>query len=356
MKNLMKWKSLLLMLFVGTAVIMSSCNDDDDDNGIVEGDKTELNAQIAKAEALLNSATTADYPQEAIDAFKSTLETVKTAASKPLTQAEINNLVVQLTQAQETFEAAAYDAIPATSLLIGLSFNEGSGTQLTAEGKNLIAKLTAGPPEIFGTNTNLPSFVDGIDGKAMYFSRGSHLEISDYNSSDFLGNQLSIAAWVKPDSTRPGNYIISYNYWKSWKFQIQELNKPFFTVSTTAGGTDADNQLDFSAPNGSWTHVAISLNLTTGILNMYVNGVNTMQWTSETKENLTGTITPYATVLPIMIGACTTYEEAKAAWDWSWSETPNAWDHFVGAMDELKVYNIALTDGQVSKLYNDEKP
>ncbi|MDD3743043.1 MAG: hypothetical protein PHX54_05415, partial [Lentimicrobiaceae bacterium] len=78
MKNLMKWKSLLLMLFVGTAVIMSSCKDDDDDNGIVEGDKTELNALIAEAQALINSATTADYPQSAIDAFKSTLETVKT--------------------------------------------------------------------------------------------------------------------------------------------------------------------------------------------------------------------------------------------------------------------------------------
>jgi len=25
-------------------------------------------------------------------------------------------------------------------------------------------------------------------------------------------------------------------------------------------------------------------------------------------------------------------------------------------MDEFKIYNIALTDGQVSKLYNNEKP
>ncbi len=354
MKNLLKLHTLLLMLLVGTTMILASCKDDGDD--IVQGDKTELEALIAEAEAVAAAATSADYPQSAIDTYNSTLTTVKAAALTPLTQAEIDNLEAQLTNAMATFDAQAYDAIPQTAVLVGLSFNEGAGTQLTAEGKNLIAVLTAGPSEIFGSNTNLPSFIDGIDGKAMYFSKGSHLEISGYNSADFLGNKLSIAVWVKPDSTRPGNYIVSYNYWNSWKFQVQEQNKPFFTVTTTAGGTDADNQADFSAPNGTWTHVAISLDLEAETLDMYVNGERTFQWTSETKPNLTGTIKPYANLLPIMIGACTTYAEAKASWNWAWSETPNAWDHFVGAMDEFKIYNIALTDGQVSKLYNDEKP
>jgi len=56
-----------------------------------------------------------------------------------------------------------------------------------------------------------------------------------------------------------------------------------------------------------------------------------------------------------MVGACTTYAEVIAKWDWV---TPpirvQGWDYFVGSMDELKVYNIALTDGQVAKLYKDE--
>jgi len=352
-KNLIKMKTLLLMLFVSSVMILGSCKKD---TSIVEGDKTELNALIVEADALSASATSADYPQAAIDTYNATLASVKTAAATPLTQAEIDNLVVNLTQAMATLNAAAYDAIPASSLLIGLSFNEGTGTQLTTEGKTLIAKLTAGPPEIFGADTHIPSFIDGIKGKAMYFNRGSHLEINGYNSADFLINKMSIAVWVKPDSTRPGNYIVSYNYWNTWKFQIQEQNKPFFTVHTLAGWTDADNQHDFSAPNNAWTHVAISMDLTAGTLDMYVNGLSTMHWTTVDKANLTGSPTPYATVLPILIGACTTYAEAKAAWNWQWSETPNAWDHFVGAMDEFKIYNIALTDGQVSKLYNDEKP
>lgn len=81
-----------------------------------------------------------------------------------------------------------------------------------------------------------------------------------------------------------------------------------------------------------------------------------MEWTAETKPGLTGTgIWEYKNTLPLMIGACTTYAEAKAEWNWSWAETPTAWDGFVGAIDELKVYKIALTEGQVAKLYNDEK-
>jgi hypothetical protein len=352
-KNLLKLNALVLMLLVSSTMVIVSCNDDDD---IIEGDKTELNALIAAAEALANSATSADYPQTAIDSYKATVESVKTASTAKLTQIEIDNLIVQLNQATVTFEASAYDAIPAAALLVGLSFDEGSGTQLTAEGKNLTAVLTAGPVEIFGANTNLPGFIDGISGKAMYFNNGSSLRISDYSASDFLSSTLSVAVWVKPDSTRPGNYIVSYNYWNSWKFQIQEQNKPFFTVHTSAGWVDADNQADFSAPNGAWTHVVASMDLTAETLDLYINGVNTMHWTSVEKENLKGTVAPYETLLPLIIGGCTTYAEAKAAWGWAWDETPAAWDHFVGAMDEFKIYNIALTDGQVSKLYNDEKP
>jgi hypothetical protein len=56
-----------------------------------------------------------------------------------------------------------------------------------------------------------------------------------------------------------------------------------------------------------------------------------------------------------MIGACTTYEEADAKWDWAWSRTPDGWDGFVGLIDELKLYNIALDAGQVAKLYSVEK-
>jgi hypothetical protein len=260
-----------------------------------------------------------------------------------------------LTQAKGTFLAAAYDAIPAAALLIGLSFDEGTNTttSLTATGKNLTATLAKAPAELFGADKPMPTFVDGQKGKAIHFQEGSHLEIATYSRPDFEGSQFSVAVWVKPDVSKAPNYIISYNDWHSWKFQIQDNNKPFFTVSTTVGVTDADNESDGSAPNGQWTHLAGVVNLTTGIMDFYVNGVLTKHWTTETKSNLSGTITPNEGTWPICIGVHASYAAAIADWD-GW--TAENWsNYFEGAMDELKVYNIALTEGQVAKLYNDEK-
>src|ERR1035437_5044177 len=326
----------------------------------VVADQTKLTALVDSCTSLLASSTvTTDYPHAAITAFQTTLTSVKTAAAnKAITQTAVNNLVVQLRAAETTFLAAAYGAIPASALLMGLTFDETvTSNQITTEGKPLTAVLKAGPSEIFGTATNLPSFVTGKVGKAIYLSNGSHLEINNYTASDLLGKQLSIAVWVKPDSTRGGNYILSYNYWNSWKFQLQEQNKPFFTIHTNADGwVDADNQADNSAPNKAWTHLVVTLNMDTKIMTFYVNGASTMVWNATTKPGLTGTgAWVYKNTLPLMVGACTTYAEANAEWtSWVWARTPAVWDGFIGALDELKLYNVALTDGQVSKLYKDE--
>lgn len=334
------------------ATVFTSCSKSE---STTKADTTALTALIDTCQTLSTAATTTDYPQAAITAFQAVLSTATTAVlNTSITQTAVDNLVVQLRAAKTTFLAAAYGAIPSSAIIMGLSFDEGTGTQLTTSGNNAwTAVLKQGPSEIFGTATNLPSFITGKVGKAMYFSNGSHLEIGNYTASTLMGNQLSISVWVKPDSTRAGNYIISYNYWNTWKFQLQEQNKPFFTTHTSVGGTDADNQSDFSAPNKVWTHLAVSMDLTNGKLVFYVNGVSTMVWTTTTKPNFTGALSAYTAFLPLMIGACTTYAEAST-WTWTWAHTPDGWDGFIGAMDELKLYNIALTDGQVAKLYKDE--
>ena len=350
--NFLKNAFIACMSLVICTIGLSSCNEDDNTEA---ADTTELVALIDSCQTIADDATTTDYPEAAITTFKSTLSTAASAILKSsISQTAVDNLIVQLREAKTTFLAAAYGAIPSKALVMGLSFDEGTGSQLTTDGKGWTAVLTKGPSEIFGTATNLPSFTTGKVGKAMYFSNGAHLEISDYTANDLLSNQLSIAVWVKPDSTRSGNYIISYNYWNTWKFQLQSANKPFFTVNTSNACIDADNQQDLSAPNKLWTHLVVTIDVTTGKLTFYVNGTSTMVWTNDTKPGLAGTLKSYSSTLPLMIGASTTYAEAVSAWTWEWAKTPANWDNFIGAMDELKLYNIALTDGQVAKLYKDE--
>lgn len=350
-----KFTIWMLVASIFVAGFATSCGDDNkDDNGNVN--LTELTELVSTCESALNGATTDDYPQSAITSFKSTLDGVKDAISKGQvkSQATLNNLLTQLKNALKTFQESAYDAVTEAQTIFKLSFDEGTGTSLKTTGSyEWTATLEKGPSEIFGSDTQLPTFVDGHKGKAIYLKNGAHLEIADYQALPLEGSKLSIAAWIKPEETRADNYVISYNYWKSWKLNIQTENKPFFTVATAAGTTDMDNETPQSVPNGSWTHVAVTMDLTAGSVKFYINGELTKEWTKDNHANLTGTVNTYSSSvgkLPIFIGTGTSYAEAKAAWDWEWKETPEAWSWMFGSIDELGVYNVALTAGQVAKL------
>jgi hypothetical protein len=355
MKNLMNFRTLLIMMIVSSAMILGSCKDDEDP--IVEGDKTELNALIVEADALANAATSADYPQAAIDAYKSTLATVKTAAATPLTQAEIDNLETQLTEAMNTFEAQAYGFIDeAMYLNAGWHFDEGTGTTATAFSTTKhVATFFKGNTVIMGASAMSPSWVDGVKGgKAVYLDKGAHLEVP-YTTA-FLPVDITISVWVKPDALYENNYIVSQNYWNGYKLQTQGGGKPFFTYKKVDGGIiDADNETDNSVKAGQWNHVVVSVNGTTKELKFYVNGTLTKTWTEANKSigPLTRTLTA-PDPQPFIIGCVATDAELAANF-MSWTTADN-FGYFKGVIDELKVYNIALADGQVSKLYNDEKP
>jgi len=88
---------------------------------------------------------------------------------------------------------------------------------------------------------------------------------------------------------------------------------------------------------------------------IYVNSTLTKTWTKANKGigPLTQTLTS-PDPQPFIIGCVATDAELAANF-MEWTTADNL-GYFKGAIDELKIFNIALTDGQVSKLYNDEKP
>jgi len=351
MKNVRRLQTWMLVVIVGSALILGSCKKDD----IIEGDKTALNELIADAETLANSATTADYPQTAINDFKATLAAVKSAAEGKLTQTEIDNLVVQLTEAINTFQAQAYGFIDESLYLnAGWHFDEGTGTTATAFSTvQHVATFKKGNTVILGDAAMSPTWVDGIKGKAIYFNQGAHLEVPYTNS--FLPANLSISVWIKPDELYEHNYILSQNYWNGYKLQTQGGGKPFFTYKKVDGGIiDADNETDNSVKAGQWSHVVIVVDGTAKELKFFVDGTLTKTWTESNKGigPLTQTLTN-PDPQPFIIGCVATDAELAANF-MEWTTADNL-GYFKGVIDELKIYNIALSDGQVSKLYNDEK-
>lgn len=357
-----KYSFLFAVALLGCAYLLPSCSSDDDKTVFVEGDTTELKKELARSYDSLAVATPDKYEQVTVDEFKNKLDLISEIVNGGnVSQQEVVNMSVHLDNSLTIFLNSKMEGIPEEYLIAGWGFNEEEGVTQIGEGeRRLVATLKPGPTEIFGTATELPQFIsEGINGKAIYLNKGAHLEVEQYNASDFLGRQLTIAVWLKPEVIKGGNYVASLNYWNNWKFQIQEQGKSFFTVKTPAGHTDADNERDLSVPTKSWTHVVVVLNLDNSTLSFYVNGVLTKEWTKKEKPNLIGGQdapykSPLGTQLPLMIGASTTYAEAKASWDWAGWDTPSTWDSFEGAMDEIKFYNAAITKGQVKWLYNKE--
>jgi hypothetical protein len=353
MKNLFRIRTLLIMVLVTTVMTMGSCKKDP---VIVDGDHTALTALIVQADALAAAATATDYPQAAIDAFKTTLASVKAANATVIETATITNLITQLTEAMNTFKAQAYGFIDeALYLNAGWHFDEGTGTTATAySATKHVATFFKGNTVIMGAGAMSPSWVDGVKGgKAIFLNKGAHLEVP-YTTS-FLPANLTIAVWIKPTELYENNYIVSQNYWNGYKLQTQGGGKPFFTYKKVDGGiVDADNETDNSIKINQWNHVVITVNGTTKELKFYVNGTLTKTWTESSKG-----IGPLTQVLaspspqPFIIGCVATDAELAANFmEWT---TADNFGYFKGAIDELKIYNIALVEGQIMKLYNDEK-
>lgn len=354
--------ALFFMAATMVAPVVTSCSDDDDKNGenVTTADTSALEAELAECEALLAEATTDDYPEDAITSFKKIIDTVKLGLNSNPSQTAVDNMLVQLQEAKKEFKAAAYDALPEDSMILSWDFEE-EGDALVSKGtKQWTAVLTEGPSQIFGSDTQKPQFVEGVHGgKALMFDNGAHLEVSDYTANDLLKDELTISVWVKPTKTVAGNYIISLNYWNTFKLNLETENKPFFTVSTDQGIIDADNETPQSVKENEWAHLVVVMSYKTHQMFFYVNGELTKTWDETGKPALASNSwaawyeSPTGKDLPLMIGACTTYDEALT-WDW-FTASPDSWDCFHGSIDQVKVFTVALTQGQVKKLYNDEK-
>ena len=348
-------KKFFAIAVIAIAFLAAGCKDGQKEDTSV--DKTALNALVAECEALVKAATTDNYPQDAINVFKSAIESVKTAAESATTDAAVKSLVSRLTDAKTTFLAAELDQINPDDIIFALSFDEGTGTQLKTTGKNQwTAVLQKGAEELFPA-TKLPEFVEGKVGKALHFADASHLSISDYNPAAVTGiKNLAISCWVKPDQLRASNYIVSINSWHVWKFQTQDGGKPFLTLATNNGITDMDNETDGSVAVGQWSHLVVSWDGATGNIDMYVNGELTKTWEGSAHDgkHKAGSIisAPENENVEIAIGSDETINMKRGADN----AEITAWDAwFAGTIDELAVYSAPLTAGQVKKLYNAQK-
>ena len=213
-------------------------------------------------------------------------------------------------------------------------FDEGTGTT---------AADTKGTSN--GTLISLPesAWVDGVVGKALNFDTGdtaSCIEVADNTTIDFTATTsftISVLVKVADISGTDMNFI-----WKGatgkntadekghWYGMLFKSNQLRIAVDddenkSQLGFSDADQTMNMDG----WNHLVGVRDLTSGNLYLYINGAKV----AEMADGTTGDIT--STPLPLIIGNNNNHNR-----------------NFLGSLDEITMYNAALSDTEIKELYD----
>ena len=208
--------------------------------------------------------------------------------------------------------AAAPASMSATTpgLVAAYGFNEGSGTTVTDASGNGNT----------GTITNATWSTSGKYGGALQFN-GSNARVTIPDAASLhLSTGMTLEAWVNPSTVNA-----------NWRDVIYKGNDNFYLEATSdksshpdagmiAGGSYADAFGTAALPANSWSYLTETYDGAT--LRLYVNGTQVAS-TAHTGAIATSTN-------PLQIGGDTIYSQ-----------------YFAGLIDEVRVYNVALTAAQI---------
>jgi len=194
-----------------------------------------------------------------------------------------------------------------------------------------------------GTLTNGPTWQTGTNCKAgscLSFNGSTNsIQVPDASILNFGAGDFSVIAWVKLNNSNSMRFV---NKWLNssvvgWIFDGNETttgtNQPGYLRFRMGDGThNFDYAANGNLNNGNWHNIAVTLSRssTTG-LKLYVDGQQI--GTSQDPTAVTGSVsasTPFGIgVIPSILGS-----------------------YFNGNIDEVRLYNRALSATEVSDIYN----
>ncbi len=339
-----------LLAFCLMLAVFQACKKADDPV-VVPINKTALKARLDSANVLYNAAVEGTaigrYEVGSKAVFKTAIDAATTVNSdNNATQTSVTNATVNLGQAMTTFKGKQVAEIAPDKLILHMLFN-GDATDVSGKGFN--GTLKAGGAQ---WGAGLPVLAPdrfGVANKAYYFDKGGNIEIP-YNPVLNPSKELTISMWIKRDSSRADNYLLALNRWNGYKLQLQSANKVFFTVKTTTGAKDKDNESVTLARN-KWYHIATTYK--SGEMNFYIDGTLVKSWT-----DVTGDLAPVKSNINLTIGqdlpTSLYVNDEKDNADGNNFNGP--WGgYYNGTMDDVRMYNAVLTSTQITSLYNAEK-
>jgi len=183
-----------------------------------------------------------------------------------------------------------------------------------------------------------PNFVAGVDGMAVeFFEDGRLIEVADSNSVfNFYPRGITVSAWVKTIEPGYGAYVSKQDRVQPWKGFLLSHNgasaifniRGLPTQPVAMGSTPIDDN--------EWHLVTGTYDNVTGVARLYVDGVLDTETAGQTPLAET-------TNRPLVFGAETS-QPVELVGD----RVP-----YLGALDDVRIWNYALDAVAVARLYSE---
>jgi hypothetical protein len=187
-----------------------------------------------------------------------------------------------------------------------------------------------------GVLENGATFATGEVGEAFSFNGSSQDVYLGNPGSLKLSPSFTIDAWINPNSVVDFRAVLSKwgqsSSLDNYAVWIEDAGNGTNRVNTqwvTSGGI-YNGMVGGSVPVNTWTHVAVAYDGTTGLAVLYINGVGVTFFSSAPRALQT-------TDAPVYIGS-----EAG----------DGTGRYFPGLIDEVEIFNRALSDTEVAAIYN----
>lgn len=289
-----------------------------------------------------------NYSVGARASLKAALDLAAQVESGSFTQEEVNNAYSKLVLAGQQFSTKLIQEVSVQYLVAHWKFN-GNALDSSGHGHDGALKTgyvgsSAATAVDGGTLPQLTADRFGRANMAYSFGNGALIEVP--YASELNPPAFTISLWVDMTANTNGSYMISMNRWNGYKFNLNGTAVPFLTVSVAGAIYDRDAGAVNVGAN-MWTHLAVSY--TDGVMKFYVNGELKKTWT-----NTPGAALTLASPVDLSIGN----ELPKQYYNLTDDSNPNYFwgaSYFIGSMDDIRMYNTVLTDGEVNSIYVIEK-
>lgn len=350
----------LVFLFCGILLFtVISCKKNQSPAPNYNADKTILKQVIDSLTVVYNNSIEGNKPGEYVPGAREALDSVIqlgniVLSTNTFTQEQVNNAMSNLLRAGNSFSSQQLQEVSPLNLMGYWKFNGNANDSSGNHNDGILKTNWIGPDATHVTDGgSLPQLVPdrfGRPNSAYYFANGATIEVPYKNGLN--PKSMTITLWLKTDvPSTGGDYMFALDRWWGYKLNLQGSNFLYFTVyqGNFNWALDDDGGSASTVPLNTWVFAAVSYDNDNSTAKFYLNGTLV--------RTLINKVGPPATVNS-SYNLCIGNELPKSKYNLSDSNDPDYYwgpDGFTGTLDDVRFYNIALSDKDILSIYTSEK-